>query len=192
MSRDKYFEHDIFSNSFLTMLKEKVKAKPLQRILKEDAHFLKFGREFEDALLYDKETDDLMIKSMVKKVRSNKVYQTIINHPKVRIQHEYYRRIYDLKFKCKVDLVIPGKLVPDIKSTNAKTYNTFLRSIMRFDYDRQIYIYMTMTKCPGLLIGCSKQKDPKVYLVSVQENDPLYLSGKRKAEELITILKAFL
>ncbi len=188
-----YFEHDIFSNSFLSVLKQQIKSKEQRREMVKDPHFFRFGKEFEDVLLYDTKTEDIVIKKMVEKVRSHSFYQSIIKHPKVRRQHEFYRKFYGLNFKSKTDLDIPGYLVPDIKSTNAKTLNAFLKSIMFFDYDRQIYVYMVMARCDnGAFIGCSKEKNPKVFVVSVKKGDYIYQSGKRKTEELIAVLKSLI
>lgn len=193
MHDTEYFQHDIYSNSFLTILKEKVKNKNRQRKLPKNPHFYRDGNEFENALLYNQPTNNKIIKKMVEKVRGDSFYQSIISHPQVKIQHEFYGRFYGLRFKCKTDLVIKGVLVPDIKSTGAKSCNGFIKSINRFDYDRQIYIYMTMAKVDnGVFIACSKEKNPKLFIVSVKKGDYIYNSGKRKTEELISILKSLL
>lgn len=194
MSQGKsYFDHDIFSNSFLTVLKEQIKNKELQRTIPKGASFFIFGTEFEDSLLYNVPPISPLIMKMVQAVRANSFYQSAISHPKVKIQHEYYKKFYDLHFKCKTDIVIPEHLVPDIKSTACTSWSAFTKSIFRLDYDRQIYIYMTMSKCDyGAFIACSKEKNPKVFIVSVRKNDNIYLSGKRKTEELINVLKSFM
>lgn len=186
-----YFTHDIYSNSFLSELKQLVRDKRKQRVFQKEPEFYSFGKEFEDVLLYNVPTSNEMIQEMVKEVRKSTFYQSIINHPNVRIQHEFYRRFYDLKFKCKTDIWIPEVIVPDIKSTSATSYDGFIKSINRFDYDRQIYVYMTMSRTDnGAFIACSKQKKPKVFIVSVKKGDYIYNSGKQKTEELIGILKS--
>ncbi len=188
-----YFDHDVFSNSFLTILREKVKSESLQKLSKEDPEFYRFGREFEDVLLYNQETTNELIKKMVKVVRANSFYRSIIDHPYVERQFEIFDKFYDLNFKCKLDLFIPGIIVPDIKSTNAKSFNSFLKSIQFFDYDRQIYVYMTMAKVDkAALIGCSKEYHPKAFIVTIKKGDAIYESGKKKTEELITLLKSLL
>ncbi len=188
-----YFDHDIFSNSFLSDLKERVKNKDRQRVLPKEPEFFKFGSEFENELLYYTPSTFALVPNMVKEVRKSSFYQSIITHPDVKIQHEFYRRFYGLKFKCKTDLWIPNVIVPDIKSTAATTYDGFIKSIDKFDYDRQLYVYMTMARTDnGAFIACSKQKKPKVFIVSVKKGDYIYNSGKRKTEELITILKGLI
>ncbi len=187
-----YFDHDIFSNSFLSVLKEQVKNKDLKTKFSPKAAF-KFGNEFEDSLQYEVPTSNLLIPEMVRKVKANSFYQSIAGHPNVKLQHEYYCKFYGLNFKCKTDVIIPRQIVLDIKSTGATTFEGFLSSIMRFDYDRQIYVYMTMTKCDnGSFVACSKQKNPQVFVVSVKKGDYIWQSGKRKTEELIGVLKGLI
>lgn len=188
-----YFTHDIFSNSFLTLLKEQIKNKQLQRVIPNGATFFVFGNEFEDSLLYNVPPISPLILGMIEKVRANSFYKSVISHQKTKIQHEYYKRFYGLRFKCKTDLIIPEYLVVDIKSTACTSWDGFTKSIFRLDYDRQIYIYMIMAKCDhAAFIACSKEKNPKVFIVSVKKNDNIYLSGKRKTENLIGVLKSLI
>ncbi len=186
-----YFGHDIFSNSFLTILKDKIRNKDRQRKLPDNPIFFQDGTEFENGVLYGMRSDKCVINRMADLIKQDSLYLSLINHPDIKIQHEFYVRFYGLWFKCKTDLVIKGDIVIDLKSTSAKSYTGFLKSVSRFDYDRQIYVYMTMAKCNrGLFIASSKEKKPKKFLVFVKKGDSIYNSGKRKTEELIDVLKS--
>lgn len=185
-----YLKHDIYSNSFLSRIKRELLGIPL--IDQEGVPaFFEFGKEYEDVLQYDIHTNNPMIKSMVKETKKNSMYISLINHPKIKIQHEWYGKLMGLDFKAKADMVIKGYCVADIKSTSCNSLESFIESVLQYDYDRQVYIYMIVYKCPiGCIIATTKSKNPKVFIVPVFENDYIYNSGKAKAQHLVSVVKS--
>jgi hypothetical protein len=183
-----YFDVPYFSNSYLSKLEHIING---EEYPERDASFFVTGREFEDCLLYNKKTDSRMIKNMVLETNKNSVYLSMINHPNVKIQHEFYGRRFDLPFKAKADMVIKGFCVPDIKTTSCTTLDKFEQSILDYSYHRQMYIYMEAFKCDmACLIGIQKSMNPKIFTVFINRGDELYNLGKRKTENLVSIVKS--
>lgn len=92
---------------------------------------------------------------------------------------------FDLNCKCKYDLWSkPLKWGGDIKSTTATTQAQFEAAVKHFDYDRQRYWYMNLSGAKqDMLIGISK-KNCQIFKIPIKVGDPLYNSGKAKAEDL--------
>ena len=177
-----------YSNSFLSKVAVEILGLPQ---LSSDKPCFAFGNEFEDCLLYDKKTKDPIIKKMVKVTKGHPTFKSFINHPDIKIQHEYYGRFMGIPFKAKADLLIKGFCVPDIKSTSCTTIKKFIESIYQYNYDRQLYIYMSIFKCDmAVIIATTKEKNPKVFVVPIVKNDYVYNSGKSKAIHLISIVKS--
>ncbi len=184
-----YFSVDAYSNSFLSRIKNELLGIPLPE--NQNPQYFADGKEYEDSLLYHTATKSVIIKAMVKITKAHPTFKALINHPEIKIQHEWYGKLYGLDFKCKADLVIKGNCVPDIKSTSCTTLESFIKSMYQYDYDRQIFIYMKAYKCPmACIIATTKQKKPKVFVVPVFENDYLYNSGELKTRHLISVVKS--
>ncbi len=185
-----YFTIDCYSNSFLSRVKNELLGIPVPENKEEPVYF-KEGKEYEDSLLFHTPTSSPIIKAMVRETKKHPTFKALINHPDIKIQHEWYGKLFGLNFKCKADLVIKGYCVPDIKSTSCTSLESFIKSMYQYDYDRQIFIYMQAYKCPlSCIIATTKSKNPKVFVVPVFENDYLYKSGEAKTKHLISAIKS--
>jgi hypothetical protein len=183
-----YYEVPYFSNSYLSRLEYVIADREYPH---KDASFFAVGREFEDCLLYDQSTSSKMIRLMVAETNKNSVYLSMRNHPDVKIQHEYYGNLFQLPFKAKADMVIKGFCVPDIKTTSCTNLDKFEQSILDYNYDRQMYIYMEAFKCDmACLIGIQKSMNPKIFTVFIRRDDELFNRGKRSTENLVSIIKS--
>lgn len=185
-----YFKVDRFSNSFLSLLKSKLNGTFIEKDLEDKKEYLMFGKQFEDLLQFDIPSDNKVIQNMVRVTKENKVYQSLMNHKDVKVQHIVTGKFYDLPFKMKADIYIRNLAVPDLKTTSCKSLISFERSVDMFDYDRQMYVYMTLAKVPKApLVGVSKENSPQVFIVPVEKGDRLWRQGKQKTEYLINVLK---
>jgi hypothetical protein len=183
-----YHQVNLFSNSFLSRVAAELSGKEMPA---QNSSFYSFGKEYEDALLFNKPTDNKIIKRMVSETHKNSVFKVFFDHPELKLQHEYYGKFMGLPFKAKADMVIKGYAVPDIKSTVCATYEAFVESIAEYGYDRQMYIYMELFKCSyGCLIATTKSMNPKVFVVPVEKGSFIYESGKQKTEYLISVIES--
>ena len=186
---DPYFlKTEYYSNSMFSKIAAEMNGNPLPE---RDASFFKTGNKFEDSLLYKKPSEDRMIRAMVRETNKNTTFAKIFSDPRLKIQHEFYGKFMGLPFKAKADMVIKGFIVPDIKSTSCNNQDQFYKSIVEYNYDRQMYIYMEVFKCPlSCLIGVSKSMNPKLFIVPIEKGSYLWNTGKEKTESIVSIIKS--
>ncbi len=92
---------------------------------------------------------------------------------------------FSLMMRCKFDFDLSNlDLVVDLKSTSSTTQEQFDSAILKFDYDRQAAVYMTMANVNRFaIIGVSK-KNQKLFKVMIDKNSDLYKSGMEKFTDL--------
>lgn len=88
--------------------------------------------------------------------------------------------------KCLYDFDFNDNISADLKKTSARTRNEFLSHVDLFDYDRASVHYMlTGEKQSHTLIGLSKTRIQRPFLVHVKRGDPIWESGLKKWKRLI-------
>lgn len=183
-----YFEVPAMSNSGLSSILAEVNGNPMP---KQSSGFYAFGTEFEDSLLYGVPSDNPKINAMVRESRKHSTFQKLYSDPRIRIQHEWYGTFMDMPFKAKADSVIKGFCVPDIKSTSCPNLEAFRQSIIDYEYDRQMYIYMEIFKCSwACLFGVYKSTKPKIFVVPIERDSYLWNTGREKTLHIVSIVKA--
>lgn len=90
---------------------------------------------------------------------------------------------FKMKCKCKFDLFSkPMKMGLDFKTLSVSSYNQFLTSIDRFDYDRQAAFYMDLSGIDRFwIIGISKV-NANIFKIAIERGDDVYKSGREKVD----------
>ncbi len=201
MVRPDYYSIDVFSNSELSRLQSIITGRldlmsedePKD---KEEKKHYKVGRAYDALVLGGDKVDDhypdkAMVASMVRRTLEHPIIKAFKEHPKFRPQYEFHKRFYGLKFKCRLDGLVKGSdMILELKSTTSATQDAFENVIDMFDYDRQVYVYLTMSgakKCA--IVGCQKNMNPKIFHKWIEVGDKTWQTGKEKTEYLINQLR---
>lgn len=116
-------------------------------------------------------------------------------------EHEFYRRKFELEVDG-IDISVPVRakldfycrqwsIGCDIKTTASKSYDSFVKSIFAFDYDRQGAFYMGVAKIDRFMfIGISKHPNRRtglheVFKYSINYGDSTHISGYNKYSKLL-------
>ncbi len=199
MIRPDYYSIDEWSNSELTRLHKIIRGE--LDLSKEDddeldPQYFVVGNAYDAGVLGGKSPelsiqDKLMVDKMVKVSKIHPTIRAFIEHPDFRPQYSFHKKFYGLRFKSKLDGIIkPKRWFFELKSTKCATQEAFERIIDMFDYDRQIYVYMTISGCERCcIVGCQKSMNPKIFVKWVDCGDDVWRMGKMKTEILINHLR---
>ena len=93
-----------------------------------------------------------------------------------------------LPLKSKLDIILRGRTVYDIKTTSASSIEQFEKFAVQYGYDRQAAFYMDSIKAKKFFfIALSKTKKNTVFIM---EADSSFIeSGRRKYRKLLTTWK---
>ncbi len=174
---DNYFlKADYYTNSFLT---------DLQNAQNSTASNNPFVAESEDGKLEVLTYDN---------INKNTLYNAAFSHTRSLLKAEEYQDdFYGLPFKVRTHLLIPDYLIVDLVNTKENTEKDFIKSIIDSDYDRRLFIYMNIFSVDqAIFIGCNNGTQPKIFNHYIKENDTIWLSGKNKTENLISLLKSLI
>jgi hypothetical protein len=201
MIRPDYYSLDIFSNSELSRLLRIITGR--LDLNEEDENsighdYYRVGNAYDALVLGGSEevvledtTERLMVESMVRLTLKHPIIKAFKEHPKFKPQYEFFKRFYGLNFKCRLDGIIRGgDKILELKSTTATTQDAFENVIDMFDYDRQVFVYLTMSganKCA--IVGCQKNINPKIFVKWIEVGDIAWQRGKEKTEYLINYLR---
>lgn len=135
---------------------------------------------------------DVELKTWERKQRllySQNFYKAILN-----AKHDFQKEIYcddftldgifRLKFKGKLDLLLPNMVI-DLKTTIAKSKDSFEYTCHEYGYFRQMIFYMALTGVTqSLLIGVCKTKD-KIFKVPFDRTHPKFKENLNMCKLLI-------
>jgi len=196
-----YFRHEV-SNSDLSWLKNQL----YPRVMPDTTNAFRFGNLI-DAMITELHRVDFYKKTLdgeqcdiaeferaeaMKKaflqdnfcqlIYTNAAGQKVMTR---RLQMNFRGIEFYLNARCKWDLWrTDWGWGGDIKSTTAETQRQFEDAARYFDYDRQRYYYMRISKAErDVLIGISK-KNFKVFKIFINRNTSFYKDGERKCSEL--------
>ena len=102
----------------------------------------------------------------------------------VHFEHDGFKFALDCRIKYDLWSFLLG-WGADIKTTWATTMEGFLKNIDVYHYDQQRAFYMTVSGAlRDVIIGVSKVKPHKIFIVKLTRSHPLFLSGIKKASTL--------
>lgn len=199
MVRPDYYSLDIFSNSEFSRLQRIITGRldlSKEDEEEEDKKEYKVGRAYDSLTLGgDPVEDDYpeknMVASMVRTTLAHPVIRAFKEHPKFKSQYEFFKRFYGLNFKCRLDGIVRGSdIILELKSTTATSQDAFENVIDMFDYDRQVFVYLTMSKASKCaIVGCQKKMNPKIFVKWVEVGDVVWQRGKAKTEQIVDYLR---
>lgn len=193
-----YYTLPLLSNSQLGELDRlhNEKFKPSEEVL---AKAFKAGNQIDYSLfepvLLDKEDPNLPnILKMKEAVMANDLFKAYYNHPDCKHQHEIYRLVKGIPFKCKLDSYLkPLSLFMEFKSTACKTKQSFMQAAFgeQLNYDRQIALYMNLAKVDKcIFVGVSKFNF-QVFILIVERGDKIYKQGYKKLQDTLAIFQQY-
>jgi hypothetical protein len=91
-----------------------------------------------------------------------------------------------LPLKSKLDIILRGRTVYDIKTTSASSIEQFAKHCQEYGYDRQAAFYMDSINAKRFFfIALSKTKKDMVFIM---EADPSFIeSGRKKYRKLLSV-----
>ncbi len=193
----KYFGLERISNSTLSWVKRKVNHLP---DLPMNADYLEFGTLADNYIINglglpgdisDEWSEQL--ERMKVKFFEDKLLNSFVSNKNFKPQDVFLHDLMDLPFKVKMD----GSrkdigMGLEYKSMLCKSLHEFLGIIDRFDYDRQVFVYMGVSKIKTMILaGQSKQKSAEVFPVIVNEGHEIWERGRAKTEELVGYYKLY-
>ena len=93
-----------------------------------------------------------------------------------------------LPLKSKLDIILRGRTVYDIKTTSASSIEQFAKFAVEYGYDRQAAFYMDSIKAKRFFfIALSKTKKNTVFIMEADSS--LIESGRKKYRRLLTTWK---
>lgn len=197
-----YFEEKAINNSKIGEWKKLLdgKIETEEELAKKEQNFL-FGSVFH-ALLSGESNDEFDKLKPHKRFEAMKMAKKIrqelghIISKKVSVEKEYYwTQEFDevglVKCKAKTDLVYQdenGLHCLDYKTTASESYESFLSSVMTFDYHRQAAWYFLADDFQSYtIVGVSKSKNHDIYIVPPFSRDDVLI--EIGLQECIDILK---
>ncbi len=197
MIKPDYYSIDEWSNSELTRVHKTIRGE--LDLSKEDddetdPQYFVVGNAYDVGVLGGKpdsrplvHADRRMVDKMVLVSKQHPTIKAFIEHPNFRSQYSFHKRFYGLRFKSKLDGIIkPKRWFFELKSTTCTTQEAFEKIIDMFDYDRQIYVYMTISECERCcIVGCQKSLNPKIFIKWIDYGDDTWRMGKMKTEIII-------
>jgi hypothetical protein len=199
-----YFDRDEVSNSDLSALKTYLEGGSLS--FEGLEHVFYFGNLF-DAILTEKHKIDFTRKLYNGEPVDPKLFNLAMKMKNSFLKDQFARYVagnartqtilvddvnlevnnypFTLRMRCKLDFdLIENDLVCDLKSTGAASEEQFLSSILKFDYDRQAAVYMTLAKVSRFgILGVSK-KNAQLFKILITKDSELYNSGMEKFKTL--------
>lgn len=91
-----------------------------------------------------------------------------------------------LPLKSKLDLIHKGRLIVDIKSTSCRTFDEWLRSAEKYEYDRQAAFYLDAVDGQKFsFVIVQKQKPFNIWNVEYHTNSEFIEGGRKKYRKLL-------
>jgi hypothetical protein len=194
-----YYSQPFLSNSYLGEIAKAVHDKhQIDPVVLQKA--FAYGSDI-DAMLtepseLDLEGDNLRAALLSHKaVHSVPILSQLLTHRDVKFQHECYGKLEGVNFKAKLDgIVKPLGFLIEIKTTASQSESSFFANgFKNLDYDRQIAVYLDLSKTDTcIMIAITKKEPIKVFHRVFTRASPEYLSGKAKYQKLISIYKKVL
>lgn len=188
-----YFKKPGISNSFLGDLNNLILGRSLFKCSPET---LEFGSQVHECLLesviYSEKIGTpsyiknlLRIKEMEKSARRNSLLALFLNDPKTLFEQEIFFNTMGIDCKLKADIIC-GKVVGDLKTTDARTREEFQARAIEYGYNRQGAFYLDGTGCKRFIIFAIAKKYPHPTFTYVLEYDSLELAeGRTQYQYLI-------
>ena len=154
-----------------------------------------FGTAVHELILEPKTIEKLPQEVDIAKVQT--LAKTFWNTPKLKWLLRFSRKeevvlwtcpVTGLPLKSKLDIILKGRTVYDIKTTSASSIEQFTRSVLMYGYDRQAAFYLDSIGAKRFFfIALSKTKKDTVF---VMEADSSFIeSGRKKYRKLLSVWK---
>lgn len=199
-----YFNHPYCSNSALSKMGREMGLLPHINADVKEAY--RFGTLF-DAVVTEPHNVDLLHQRIIgtdyyfsqqeyvdaRKMKDVLRANTLFGHfssCKPIAQHEVYKdnvrfshegMNFYLNMRGKLDWLLDGMMVADLKSTAATSQRAFEASFEQFGYDRQMVLYCNLTDVNNAVVFAVSKANFKVFTVQMQRGDKRW---KRGEEEL--------
>ena len=152
-----------------------------------------FGTAVHELILEPETIDKLPQEVDIAKVQT--LARTFWNTPKLKWLLRFSRKeevvlwtcpVTGLPLKSKLDIILKGRTVYDIKTTSANSIEAFAKTALAYGYDRQAAFYMDSIGAKRFcFIALSKTKKDTVFIL---EADHSFLaSGRKKYRKLLSV-----
>lgn len=188
-----YFKKPGVSNSFLGDVNNLINGRSLFKCSQDT---LDFGSQLHEAIL---EPQPYLIKlptaayqinkhkvlEMTKKAVENNLLGLFLNDPKTKFEQEIFFNTMEVNCKLKADIIC-GKVVGDLKTTDARTREEFQARAIEYGYNRQGAFYLDGTGCKRFIIFAIAKKYPHpTFTYVLEHNSPELIEGREQYQYLI-------
>lgn len=181
-----YFKKPGVSNSFLGDVNNLINGKSLFKCSQDT---LDFGSQLHEAILeYQVYLSKIMLPEyqankhkvleMTKSAIKNSLLALFLNDPKIKFEQEIFFQTMGVNCKLKADIIC-GKVVGDLKTTDARTREEFTARAIEYGYNRQGAFYLDGTGCKKFIIFAISKKYPHPTFTYVLEHGSTELTVAR-------------
>lgn len=165
-----YYAVKRLSSSDFDLAKALIEGKKIQI---KDPNFPAFvwGRKFHEAILEPHKVDfnvqNVDILTAVKRFRESNYFETI-QHCLKEVEH--YFEMCGIPCKAKMDAIDPKNgVLYDLKTTNCEDLDCMIKSLVKYNYDRQLAFYIDALQLKQCNILFYSKKNFKFYRVGLSE-----------------------
>lgn len=192
LTNDEYRALPRISNSDLGIFEDLIFNRPVKPL---PLGAFSFGTAVHELILEPETIDKLPQNVDIAKVQT--LAKTFWNTPKLKWLLRFSKKeevilwtcpITGLLLKSKLDIILKGRTVYDIKTTSAYSIEAFAKTALEYGYDRQAAYYMDSIGAKRFFfIALSKTKKDTVFIM---EADRSFLeSGRKKYRKLLSVWK---
>jgi hypothetical protein len=192
LTNDEYRTLPRISNSDLGDFEDIVLCRPKRE---KPITAFSFGTAVHELILEPETIDRLPQGVDIAKVQT--LAKTFWNTPKLKWLLRFSKKeevvlwtcpVTGLPLKSKLDIILRGRTVYDIKTTSASSIEQFTKSVLMYGYDRQAAFYMDSIGAKRFFfIALSKTKKDTVFIM---EADSSFIeSGRKKYRKLLSVWK---
>lgn len=188
-----YFKKPGVSNSFLGDVNNLINGRSLFKCSQDT---LDFGSQLHEAILephlylykigkpnYQKNIHKVC--EMEKSGNRNTLLQLFLTDPKSKFEQEIFFNTMEVNCKLKADIIC-GKVVGDLKTTDARTREEFQARAIEYGYNRQGAFYLDGTGCKRFIIFAISKKYPHpTFTYVLEHNSPELIEGREQYQYLI-------
>lgn len=172
-----YFKKPGVSNSFLGDVNNLINGKSLFKCSQDT---LDFGSQLHEAILEPSiyrakmisesyKRNSFRVHEMHKSAGKNTLLCLFLNDPKTKFEQEIFFQTMGVNCKLKADIIC-GKVVGDLKTTDARTREEFAARAIEYGYNRQGAFYLDGTGCKKFIIFAISKKYPHPTFTYVLEH----------------------
>lgn len=190
-----YFKIKAISNSDLEIARNIIKGKPQP---KRPKSAFSFGSALHECLLephlfvyenWEKKGIDMkLLEKLEKRCLENQIVKELISGEHNEQVITWTHPETQVLCKSKLDIIGTDTVI-DLKTTSAKTQETFETDFVFYNYNRQATFYMQSIQAKKVIIvGISKTSD-KIFFVTKNWNDHTIIGGRQEITRLLTEIK---